>query len=232
MSTPLNFTSPVGKAPAPKGTEVASFRTYAEAQSAVDALAEADYPVHTLTIIGTDLVMVERVTGRATAGKAFARGALNGLWWGVMLGLLSAFINPDLGGAAIIITAGVITLIFGLINVAVHAIAGKKRRQDYTSVTSVAASRFSVLALADAAKARQALAGAPGNILEAANRPIQAGSEPAGPTEFGSKSTEQPAYGVRLSDAEKAKRNSETGHGRHRGPAAPEEGQAGTQDQE
>ena len=136
MSTPLNFTSPVGKAPAPKGTEVASFRTYAEAQSAVDALAEADYPVHTLTIIGTDLVMVERVTGRATAGKAFARGALNGLWWGVMLGLLSAFINPDLGGAAIIITAGVITLIFGLINVAVHAIAGKKRRQDYTSVTS------------------------------------------------------------------------------------------------
>ena len=112
MSTPLNFTSPVGKVPAPKGTEVASFRTYAEAQSAVDALAEADYPVHTLTIIGTDLVMVERVTGRATAGKAFARGALNGLWWGVMLGLLSAFINPDLGGAAIIITAGVITLLW------------------------------------------------------------------------------------------------------------------------
>ncbi|MDK8098979.1 general stress protein [Winkia neuii] len=221
MSTPLNFTSPVGKAPAPTGTEVASFRTYAEAQTAVDALAEADYPVHTLTIVGTDLVMVERVTGRATAGKAFARGALNGLWWGVMLGLLSAFINPDFGGAVIVITAGVITLLFGLINVAVHAMAGKKRRQDYTSVTSVAASRFSVLALSDAARARQALAGAPGNQLQRQNRPLT--SAPANESQREQQPQGAPAYGVRLSEEEKAERARSQGHGRHRGPEPDEE---------
>ena len=52
----------------PEGTEV-SYKTYAEAQHAVDHLSDEQYNVRVLTIVGTDLRLVERITGRLTAGQ-------------------------------------------------------------------------------------------------------------------------------------------------------------------
>ena len=48
----------------PQGETVAAYGTYLEAQRAVAHLAEKDFPVQLVTIVGTDLRMVERVTGR------------------------------------------------------------------------------------------------------------------------------------------------------------------------
>ena len=45
----------------PRGEEVASFASYAEAQHAVDSLSDEGFPVQCLTIIGTDLRQVERI---------------------------------------------------------------------------------------------------------------------------------------------------------------------------
>ena len=50
----------------------------AEAQAIVDRLAKAEFPVSQLAIIGNDLKMVERVTGRLTYGRAALTGSASG----------------------------------------------------------------------------------------------------------------------------------------------------------
>ncbi|WP_366518082.1 general stress protein, partial [uncultured Georgenia sp.] len=48
----------------PTGVQIASFDTYLEAQRAVDLLSDKEFEVQHTTIVGTDLRMVERITGR------------------------------------------------------------------------------------------------------------------------------------------------------------------------
>ena len=50
----------------PKGWPIGSYPTYAEAQRAVDYLSDQQFPVQQVTIVGVDLMQVERVTGRLT----------------------------------------------------------------------------------------------------------------------------------------------------------------------
>jgi hypothetical protein len=67
---------------------VASYEDYAAAQRAVDRLSDDGFPVEHLDIIGSDLRLVERVTGRLTKGRAAAAGAASGAWFGLLMGLL------------------------------------------------------------------------------------------------------------------------------------------------
>ena len=64
---PSNFTvNPISAA----WNTVARFNDYADAQRAVDRLSDDGFPVEKLDIIGSDLRLVERVTGRpAAAGR-------------------------------------------------------------------------------------------------------------------------------------------------------------------
>ena len=43
------------------GTEVASYETYAQARAGVDFLSDAGFDVSAITIVGSDLHLVERV---------------------------------------------------------------------------------------------------------------------------------------------------------------------------
>ena len=63
----------------PTGWPVGSFKTYAEAQQAVDSLSDTQFPVEKLSIVGVDLMQVEKITGRLTWGKVLGTGALSGL---------------------------------------------------------------------------------------------------------------------------------------------------------
>ena len=54
----------------PKGEPVATYETYDEAQKAVVTLAEADFPVTQVSIVGNELTSVERVTGKLTSARA------------------------------------------------------------------------------------------------------------------------------------------------------------------
>src|SRR5689334_12873073 len=67
---------------------VASYDDYAAAQRAVDRLSDDGFPVEQLDIIGSDLRLVERVTGRLTKGRAAAAGAASGAWLGLLMGFL------------------------------------------------------------------------------------------------------------------------------------------------
>ena len=67
---------------------VASYATYAEAQQAVDSLSDAGFPVEVVVIVGHDVQLVERVTGRLTNARAAGAGAASGAWFGLFIGLL------------------------------------------------------------------------------------------------------------------------------------------------
>src|SRR5690606_2961718 len=50
----------------PRGEVLGTYDTYLEAQSVVDRLSKAEFPVKQLAIVGNDLKTVERVTGKLT----------------------------------------------------------------------------------------------------------------------------------------------------------------------
>ncbi len=74
----------------PKGWPIGSYPTYAEAQRAVDYLSDQQFPVQQVTIVGVDLMQVERVTGRLSWPKVLGGGVLSGAWLGLFIGLISA----------------------------------------------------------------------------------------------------------------------------------------------
>src|SRR5579875_1444341 len=92
----------------PKGWPVGSYPTYAEAQRAVDYLSEQDFPVEQVTIVGVDLMQVERVTGRLTWPKVLGGGVLTGAWLGLFIGLVLGFFSPNPWAA---LTTGLVGLL-------------------------------------------------------------------------------------------------------------------------
>jgi hypothetical protein len=69
---------------------VARFDEYEAAQRAVDRLSDDGFPVGKLDIVGSDLRLIERVTGRLTTARAAGAGAISGLWVGLLIGALLA----------------------------------------------------------------------------------------------------------------------------------------------
>jgi len=134
---PLSLPTP------PKGWPVGSYPTYAEAQKAVDYLSDNQFPVQQVTIVGVDLMQVERVTGRLTWAKVLGGGVLSWAWLGVFIGLvLSLFTNGD-GGNPLLFTipAGII---FGLITSSIPY-AMTKGTRDFSSTMQLVAGRYDVL---------------------------------------------------------------------------------------
>lgn len=178
----------------PDGTEVASYRTYAEAQAAVDQLSDAEYDVSVLTIVGTDLRLVERITGRLTLGKVIANGALSGMWMGLFFSVLLTLWSP--GSSLFVIAAGVgMGALFGIVlNVVPYLL--RRGERDFTSATQVVAARYAVMARANVEQFRQILARSAGNLTRP--KPTSTPVDPSIPTAFGSRPDEQPKYGVRV----------------------------------
>ena len=130
---------PLGLPTPPKGWPVGSYPTYAEAQRAVDYLSDNQFPV---TIVGVDLMQVERVTGRLTWSKVLLGGVLSGAWLGVFIGLLLGILTGHLGqGLAAAIPAGIM---FGLITSAIPYSMTKGTR-DFSSTMQLVAGRYDVL---------------------------------------------------------------------------------------
>jgi hypothetical protein len=129
----------------PSGLPVGSYPTYAEAQRAVDYLSDQKFPVQHVTIVGSDLKLVERVTGRLTQGRAIAAGAMGGAWWGLFVGVLMMLFAPDqVNGLVLVLTGVVFGAVFGLIFgwLGYRATGGHR---DFTSRTQVVAGTYDVL---------------------------------------------------------------------------------------
>jgi hypothetical protein len=142
----------------PRGDTIAQFATYLEAQKAVDYLSDNHFPVQAVTIVGVDLKMVERVTGRLTYARVALAGLLSGAWFGLFVGLLLSLVGSTTEGQGISVFAAVFIgaafgLLFGLIS---YSFTGGRR--DFTSTSQIVAGEYRVLCLTEqAGKAIQLL---------------------------------------------------------------------------
>src|SRR3954449_5968961 len=127
------------------GVQVAAFDTYEQAQAAVDYLSDEKFPVENVTIIGSDLKMVEKVTGRLTMGRAIGAGAAGGAWWGLFVGLLlGIFASDGANWIGSVLTGLLIGLAFGAL-FGWTGYAATRGRRDFTSTSKILASRYDVM---------------------------------------------------------------------------------------
>ncbi|TCO58615.1 general stress protein [Actinocrispum wychmicini] len=128
----------------PTGWPIGSYDTYAGAQRAVEHLADENFPVTEVTIVGVDLMLVERIVGRLTWGKVLGTGALSGAWFGLFVGFLLAWFNTQ-SLSPLPILAGVgVGVAFGLTFAAV-SYASTRGRRDFASASQLVAGRYDVL---------------------------------------------------------------------------------------
>lgn len=147
----------------PRGQVIGTYDTYVEAQRAVDFLSDKQFPVQHVSIVGSDLRMVENVLGRLTRGRAAMAGAASIAWFGLFVGLLlSLFAKEGTNVIALILSAVLYGALFGAIFGFVgHAMTGGKR--DFTSRSKIVASSYEVRCVwAEADRAREVLAGMAG----------------------------------------------------------------------
>ena len=133
------------KATIPRRT-VAVFDRYEDAQALVDRLADDGFPVEHLTIVGRDLRIVERVTGRLDGVRAALGGALTGAFWGVVFGLLFGvwFAHDGTSLLGIVLYWIAVGAVFGVVfALVVYALSGGRR--NFTSVVGMQADRYEVL---------------------------------------------------------------------------------------
>ena len=134
-----------------------SYPDYRQAQSVVDHLSDNGFPVDTVSIVGADLRLVERVTGRMTRGRAAAAGALSTGWLGLLFGLfLGLFAESGTALVMLVIYGFLFGAVFGaVLGFAAHAATGGQR--DFSSTTGLAATRYEVLVPQDRAEEAERL---------------------------------------------------------------------------
>ena len=146
---------------------VASFRTYREAEAAVDALADSDFPVQHLSIVAEDLTFVERVTGRRAYSHAMWDGMQSGVLVGALLGFffgLFDWVQPIITGLALALYGALIgAVIGGIVGAASHGFS--RGRRDFSSIGAIEAGNYVVLADAE--------------VREEATERLRSGSSPA-----------------------------------------------------
>jgi len=146
------MTTPFARAPASAGTRlptlpdgwpVGSYDTYRDAQQAVDHLADNEFPVQGVTIVGVDPMLVERVDARLTWKRVLTAGAVSGAWLGLFVGLLLSLFT--IGGGVLPILIGLLSGVgFGLASAAVRY-APTRGQRDFVSHSQLVARRYDVL---------------------------------------------------------------------------------------
>ncbi|MCJ8503859.1 hypothetical protein MRU69_03130, partial [Kocuria flava] len=158
----------------PRGEVIGRYGTYADAQKAVDHLADEQFEVAKVAIVGNDLKSVEQVTGRLSYPRVAGQGALNGMVFGAFLGMILSL----LGGEQWLPTLAVSVLMGGAfwMLLATVTYAMQRGRRDFTSTNQIVATSYDVVAAPEVAhRARQVLQGLRGL------RSLPVPGAPAGP---------------------------------------------------
>jgi hypothetical protein len=122
-----------------------SSTSYRDAEHAVDWLSDHEFPVERVSIVGTGLRYVERVSGRMTTGRATLLGAGYGALVGVIWGLLfAALFTFDSGGFWGLLGFSILVGALGgaLIGAISHSSRGGER--DFSSESQTRADHYEV----------------------------------------------------------------------------------------
>lgn len=154
----------------PTGDTVGSYTSYLDAQKAVDYLADQQFPVQMVSIVGNELKMVERVTGRLSYPRVALSGALSGMWFGLFVGVMLSFFAPSPGYFSILASVLMGAAFFMLFGIVTYAMQRGKR--DFTSTSQVVATNYDVIVAVEAAhEARRLLQQLPMTRSDAAAAP-------------------------------------------------------------
>jgi hypothetical protein len=124
---------------------VAQFDDYQAAQHAVDRLSDDGFPVNKLDIVGSELRLVERVTGRLTKGRAAAAGAVSGMWAGALIGLLLGLFTTGHSWLGVVAAGVGLGALWGAVfGFAAHA--ATRGQRDFSSVRGLSAARYDLIA--------------------------------------------------------------------------------------
>lgn len=141
---------------------VGIYNSYAEAQKAVDFLADEKFEVQNLAIVGTDLRSVERVLGRKNWGTVIGQGVQSGLSTGLLVGLI--FLLFGRPGSVLVLLLVCLAIGVGIgVGFAAIGYAMTQGKRDFTSVTQTVATKYELLCEHKvAAQAREMLLKLPG----------------------------------------------------------------------
>lgn len=129
---------------------------YEAAQKVVSKLIAGEVPAKEISIVGTGVRTVERVTGRLGFGSAARSGAVNGALFGMFFGAILLLTTPEAPiqiFAAILFIGVAVGMLMSLITFTLV-----RRRRDFASVTNIVADSYEVKVLPTSfAKARRVL---------------------------------------------------------------------------
>ncbi len=141
---------------------VGIFNSYADAQKAVDYLADEKFAVQNLAIVGTELKSVERVLGRRSWRTVLSSGVSSGVSTGLIVGIIMLIFTRPASVLVLILSCLALGVAIGLA-FAAAGYAMTRGKRDFTSVTQTVATKYEVLCEHKvAAQAREMLLQLPG----------------------------------------------------------------------
>ena len=134
---------PLANPEIPRGFPIGTYPTYLKAQEAVDYLSDHEFPVENVSIVGSDLRLVENVTGRLTRRKVVSATAATGATWGLFTGALLVLFGNNVSIFVLVFAAAVGAGFGALSGWMAYSATGGKR--DFTSNTGVVATSYEVV---------------------------------------------------------------------------------------
>lgn len=145
MSAPFSGAGRQNLPTPPTGWPIGSYDTYSEAQRAVDHLADNDFQVQDVTIVGVDLMLVERVVARLSWGRVLGAGAASGAWFGLFVGILLSFFTARGANPIAPVLLGLVIGVVFFMAFAAVGYASTRGKRDFQSTSQLVAGRYDVL---------------------------------------------------------------------------------------
>ncbi|MGM0929514.1 MAG: general stress protein [Actinomycetota bacterium] len=178
----------------PQGELIGNYRSYLDAQKVVDYLADQEFPVQHVSIVGNDLKTVERVTGKLSYPRVALSGAATGAWFGLFVGLLLMLFG---GGETYVLLISSMAMgaafwmLFGIISYALQ-----RGKRDFTSTNQVIATSYDVVVATEVAQeARRLAAQLPMAGTAPAGQPVHQAQAPLGQQPPAGYGQQPPPYG-------------------------------------